>query len=130
MNNGESTLIKGFGANLFAAVLFFAAGVISFLCGFTGWLGFIMLVIAALLFFIEGNSFVRRACFTIMLLCVLTLVSWLLFRVILPWGFFKVINWIIDAAVTLFLLFSGLCALNGKSVNIPYLANLIDSVCK
>lgn len=130
MKNGDSTLIKGLSANIFAAVLFFFGAVVSLLSGFSGWLGLIMLVVAAALFFIEGNGFVRRACFTILLLCVLTVVSWLLFRVILPWGFFKVINWIIHIAVTAFLTFSGLCALNGKHVDIPYLASFIDSVCK
>lgn len=130
MNNGDSTLIRGLRANHFAAILFFFGAAISFLCGFSGWLGFIMLALAAALFFIEGNGFVRRACFTMLLLYVLSLVSWLLFRVILPWGFFKVINWIIQIAVTVFLVFSGFCALNGKRVDIPYLAGFIDSVCK
>lgn len=130
MNNGDSTLIKGLKANVFAAILYFFGAAVSLLSGFGGWLGFILLVIAAALFFIEGNPFVRRACFTLLLLNVLTLVSWLLFRVILPWNFFKVINWIIDCAVTVFLIFSGLCALNGKKVDIPFLAGFIDSVCK
>lgn len=130
MNNGESTLIKGFSANIFAAVLFFFGAVVSLLSGFAGWLGFIMLVIAAALFFVEGNAFIRRACFTLMLLYVLTLVSWLLFSVILRGAFFSALNWIIDIVVTLFLVFSGLCALNGKSVDIPFLANFIDYVCK
>ena len=65
-----------------------------------------------------------------MLLCVITIVSWLLFRLILPWKFFHVLNWIIDIFVTLFLVFGGLCALNGKSVSVPFADKFIDSVCK
>ncbi|MBR5948459.1 MAG: hypothetical protein IKZ82_07430 [Clostridia bacterium] len=130
MNNGESTLIKGLSANILAAILLFFGAAVSFLSGFSGWLGFILLALAAALFFIEGNGFIRRACVVILLLAALTVVSWLLFRVILPWGFFKVIHWIIGIAVTAFLVFSGLCALNGKHVDIPFLAGFIDSICK
>ena len=130
MNNGDSTLIKGLSANIFAAIILFFGAAVSLLSGFSGLLGFLLLALAAVLFFVEGNGFVRRACFTILLLCVLLIVSWLLFRVILPWGFFKVLNWIVRFAVTAFLVFSGLCALNGKHVDIPYLASFIDSVCK
>lgn len=130
MNNRNSTLFKGFSANAFAAILFFLGAAVSLLSGFAGWLGFILLAVAALLFVIERNVFIRRACFTILLLSVLTLASWLLFRKILPWGFFRALNWIVDVAVTLFLVFSGLCALNGKRVDIPFLAGFVDSVCK
>lgn len=130
MNNGRSTLIKSLGADIFAAILFFFAAALSFLSGFSCWFGFILLAIAAVLFFIERNVFVRRVCFTIILLAVLMLVSWLLFRCILHWAFFKVIHWIITVAVTLFLVFGGLCALNGKRVDIPFLAGFVDSVCK
>lgn len=130
MNHGYSSIFRDFNANVFAAVIFFCGALFSLLSGFVGWLGALMFGLAVIVFFAEKNPFVKRACFVVMLLCVITIVSWLLFRLILPWKFFHVLNWIIDIFVTLFLVFGGLCALNGKSVSVPFADKFIDSVCK
>ena len=130
MNHGYSSIFKSFNANLFAAVIFFCGALFCFLSGFVGWLGALMFGLAVIIFLIEKNPFVRRACFIVMLLCVVTIVSWLLFRIILPWKFFHVLNWIIDVVLVLYLVFGGLCALNGKAVFVPFLNKFVDSICK
>lgn len=130
MNHGYSSLFKDFNANVFAAIVFFCGALMTFLSGFWGWLSAIMFALCAVFFFIEKNPFVRRACFIVMLLNVLVIVSWLLFRLILPWKFFAVIYWIIVVGVFCYEVFSGLCATNGKSVKLPFLGDFVDSVCK
>ena len=130
MNHGYSSLFKDLTANLFAAIIFFAGALFGLFTGFVGWLAVIGFGIALVLFFLEQNPFVRRACFIVMILQIVALVSWLLFRLILPWKFFAVINWLIDIAIVLYLAFSGLCALNGKNVPLPFADKLIDSVVK
>ena len=130
MHNGYSSIFRSFSANIFAAVICLVGAVFAFVCGFVGWIPVIPFVLACVIFLIEKNPFVRRAAFTVMLLSVTLIVSWLLFRLILPWTFFAVIHWIIVVAVTLLLVFCGLCAFNGKAPKLPLLCKLIDPLCK
>ena len=130
MKNGFSSLFRDMTANLFAAIIFFCGAAFGFVSGFAGWLSAIMFLICAILFFIEKNPFVRRACFIVMLLDVAAIVCWLLFKVILPYKFFSVLNWIIDIVIMLYLVYAGLCALNGKKAEFPIGGKLVDSVCK
>lgn len=129
MDNGSSSLFRGFNANLYAMIIYFAGALLSFFGGFSGWFGFILLVIACILFFLEKNSFVRRAFVIVAAAAVIMLLSRLLFVVILDFTFFHVINWIIHIAVLIYLVFCGLCAINGKEAPVPFIGGLIDKIC-
>lgn len=129
MNNGTSSLLKGFSANIYAALVFFVGAILSFFNGFSGWLGTILLVIAFILFLLEKNTFVRRAFVIVAAAMLLMFISWLLFVVILDFPFFHTINWIIDIALLLYLVFCGLCAINGKEAPVPFINDFIEKLC-
>lgn len=130
MHNGYSSIFRDLSANVLAAIIYFVAAAFAFCSIWLGWIGAIIFVVAAFFFLADKNPFVRRAGFNVMLLNVLAVVAWLLFRLILHWKFFLVIDVLILAAIILFLIYSGLCATNGKKVGIPFLGKLIDSVCE
>ena len=129
MNNGYSSLFKNLTANLFAAIVLLFGAVFCFISGFAGWISVRPFVIALILFFIEKNPYVRKASFIVALASCAAFFSWLLFVVILCWPFFNVLNWIIDILLMLVLIFLGLCAFNGKDLDLPLVGKFIDSVC-
>lgn len=130
MKNGYSSLFRNMTANLLAAIIFFCGALVGFISGFAGWLSAIMFLLCVIFFFIEKNPFVKRACFIVMLLNVVAVVCWLLFVLLFRTKFFVVLNWIVDVIIMLYLVYAGLCALNGKKAEFPIGGKLVDSVCK
>ena len=83
MNNGKSRLIPPLSANLMAMIAFLLCFIICVTNGFWGWLALITLALTVLFFFIEGNAFVKKCTVQIVLYYAATLLSTLIFYVIL-----------------------------------------------
>ena len=83
-----------------------------------------------MLIFIEKNSFVRRACVQVIFLHIVKFVSSLIFGILLgKFGFFRTVHWIICTIVALFTLYCSYRAAMGNRSDIPFIGNIVDSVC-
>ena len=136
MNNGKSRLIPPLSANLMAMIAFLLCFIICVTNGFWGWLALITLVLTVLLFFIEGNSFVKKCTIQIVLYYVATLLSTLIFYVLFGrihgavGTVFRVIDWVIRAAVAIFAVISAIQAYSGRLFNAPVIGSLTNKLSK
>lgn len=130
MRNGNSSLIPSMKANTLASLVYLFTAVFGILNGFWGFLALVTFVCAVVLIFIEKNSFVRRACVQVIFLHIVTFVSSLIFGILLgKFGFFRTVHWIICTIVALFTLYCSYRAAMGNRSDIPFIGNIVDSVC-
>ena len=130
MRNGNSSLIPSMKANTLASLVYLFTAVFGILNGFCGFLALVTFVCAVVLIFIEKNSFVRRACVQVIFLHIVTFVSSLIFGILLgKFGFFRTVHWIICTIVALFTLYCSYRAAMGNRSDIPFIGNIVDSVC-
>ena len=136
MNNGKSRLIPPLSANIMAMIAFLLCFIICVTNGFWGWLALITLALTVLLFFIEGNSFVKKCTIQIVLYYVVTLLSTLIFYVLFGrihgavGTVFRVIDWVIRAVVAIFALISAIQAYSGRFFNAPVIGSLTNRLAK
>lgn len=136
MNNGRSKLIPPFSANIMALIIFIGCSVVCVTTGFWPWLALIMLGLTFVLFLIEGNSFVRKCIVQISLYYVISLLSSLLFFVLLgkiqgaAGKIFKAIDWVIRTLAAVLALISAIKAFGGKLFNAPVIGKLSAVISK